>query len=92
MFDKESIKLIYSLPVNSFVLITDTSDNIYLARINNIITTNLQKNSIKNKDYFVKSNSKIIDEIYSSYDLSLNKKYKVKVFDNTLDRIKNNFK
>ena len=92
LFDKESIKLIYSLPVNSFVLITDTSDNIYLAKINNIITKNLKKNDIKNNDYFVKSNSKIIDEIYSSYDLSLNKKYKVKVFDNTLDRIKNNFK
>ena len=36
--------------------------------------------------------NKIIDEIYSSYDLSLNIKYRVKVFENTLDRIKNNFK
>ena len=40
----------------------------------------------------LESNNKILDEIYSSYDLSLNKKYKVKVFQKTLDRIKNNFK
>ena len=92
VFDKESINLVYSLPINSFVLITDVNNKIYLAKINNIFTKNLSKNDIKNKEYLVKSNSKIIDEIYSSYDLSLNKKYKVKVFENTLDRIKNNFK
>ena len=92
IFDKESINLLYSLPVNSFVLITDVNNKIYLAKINNIFTKNLSKNDIKNKEYLVKSNSKIIDEIYSSYDLSLNKKYKVKVFEKTLDRIKNNFK
>ena len=92
VFNKESINLVYSIPINSFVLITDVNNEIYLAKINNIITKNLSKNDINNKEYLVKSNSKIIDEIYSSYDLSLNKKYKVKVFENTLDRIKNNFK
>ena len=92
VFDKESINLVYSLPINSFVLITDVNNKIYLAKINNIITKNLSKNDINNKEYLVKSNSKIIDEIYSTYDLSLNKKYRVKVFENTLDRIKNNFK
>jgi len=92
IFDKDSINLVYSLPVNSFVLITDANNQIYLAKINNIITNNLSKDNIKNNQYMVESNNKIIDEIYSSYDLSLNKKYKVKVFQNTLDRIKNNFK
>ncbi len=91
VFDKESIKLIYSLPINSFLLITDSNNKIFLAKINNIFAENLSKNDINNKEYLVKSNSKIIDEIYSSYDLSLNKKYKVKVYENTLDRIKNNF-
>jgi len=92
IFDKDSINLVYSLPVNSFVLITDVNNKIYLAKINNIISNNLSKDDIKSKEYLVESNSKIIDGIYSSYDLSLNKKYKVKVFENTLDRIKNNFK
>ena len=44
------------------------------------------------RDYFVKSNSKIINDIYSSYDISLNTKYKVKIFQSTLDRVKNYFR
>jgi len=92
VFDKDSINLLYSLPVNSFVLITDVNNKIYLANINNITAKNLSKNDINNKEYLIKSNNKITDEIFSSYDLSLNKKYNIKVFQNTLDRIKNNFK
>jgi len=92
IFDKDSISLVYSLPVDSFVLITDENNNIYLAKINNIISKNLSKDDIKINEYLTKSKNIIIDEIYSSYDLSLNKKYNVKVFENTLDRIKNNFK
>jgi len=92
VFDKDSINLLYSLPVNSFVLITDVNNKIYLANVNNITAKNLSKNDINNKEYFIKSNNKITDEIFSSYDLSLNKKYNIKVFQNTLDRIKNNFK
>ena len=92
IFDKESVSLIYSLPEKSFVLITNTNNSIFLAKINNIFITNLLDNDVKYKDYYSQSKNKIIDEIYSSYDLALNKKYKVKVFQNTLDRIKNNFK
>ena len=91
-FDKESIKLIYSLPEKSFVLITDKNNSIFVAKINNIYIKNLLNNDTNYKEYLTKSNNQIIDQIYSSYDLSLNKKYKVKVFQNTLDRIKNNFK
>ena len=92
IFDKDSVNLIYSLPNKSFVLVTDINSKIYLAKINNIFTKNLSKDNINYKEYLSKSNNKIIDEIFGSYDLSLNKKYKVKVFQNTLDRIKNNFK
>ena len=92
IFDKDSINLIYSLPNKSFVLVTDENNKIYLAKINNISTENLSKDNVNYKEYLAKSNNNIIEEIFSSYDLSLNKKYKVKIFQNTLDRIKNNFK
>ncbi len=92
LFDNESVKLIYSLPEKSFVLITDTKNSIFVAKINNIFIKNLLNENVKYNEYLNESKSKIIDEIYSSYDLALNKKYKVKVFQNTLDRIKNNFK
>ena len=92
MFDKDSINLIYSLPLKSFVLITDSNNKIHLAKIKNIFVKNLSKNDVKINEYMEKSNTKIKDEIYSSYDLALSKKYKVKVFQATVDRIKNNFK
>ena len=92
IFDKDSVSLIYSLPENSFVLLTNDNNKIFLAKVNKIYTKNLPKNDIENSEYKEISNNKIVEEIYSSYDLALSKKYKVKVFQNTLDRIKNNFK
>ena len=92
VFDKDSVNLIYSLPIESFVLITDTNNKIHLAKIKNIYVKNLSKDDAKLKEYMEKSNNKIKDEIYSSYDLAISKKYKVKVFQATVDRIKNNFK
>ncbi len=92
IFDKDSVSLIYSLPENSFVLLTNDNNKIFLAKVNKIYTKNLPKNDIENSEYLEISNNKILEEIYSSYDLALSKKYKVKVFQNTLDRIKNNFK
>ncbi len=92
LFDKDSVNLIYSLPIKNFVLVTDENNKIYLAKINKIFTKNLSKDNINYDEYLAKSNNDIIDRIFSSYDLSLNKKYKVKIFQNTLDRIKNNFK
>jgi len=91
-FDKESINLLYSLPNNSFTLITDDNNKIYLAKIKKIYSEDLLKNNKKTKNYQIKSNNQIINDIYSSYDLSLNTKYKVKIFDTTLDRVKNYFK
>ena len=92
IFDKDSVSLIYSLPENSFVLLTNDNNKIFLAKVNKIYTKNLPKNDIESDEYLEISNNKIVEEIYSSYDLALSKKYKVKVFQNTLDRIKNNFK
>ena len=92
IFDKDSVSLIYSLPENSFVLLTNDNNKIFLAKVNKIYTKKLPKNDIENSEYLEISNNKIVEEIYSSYDLALSKKYKVKVFQNTLDRIKNNFK
>jgi len=92
VFDKDSVNLIYSLPIESFVLITDSINKIHLAKIKNIFVKNLSKDDAKISEYMEKSNTKIKDEIYSSYDLALSKKYKVKVFQATVDRIKNNFK
>ena len=84
--------MVYSLPKGSFILITGGENKIFLTKIKNIHFNNLDKNDKKLKDYLVKSNNKIINDIHGSYDLSLNSKYKVKIFQATLDRVKNYFR
>ena len=91
LFDSESIKLLYSLPKDSFVLVTDDKKNIHIAKIINISYKQIEKNDKEIELYKFQSLGNVKSNIFSSYDLSLNKKYKVKVFQNTLERIKNNF-
>ena len=91
-FDADSVKLIYSLTKESFSLITDKENKIYLAKIKNIYYDDLPKNDRITREYLKKSNTNVISDIYSSYNLSLNTKYKVKIFQTTLDRVKNYFK
>jgi len=91
LFDSESIKLLYSLPKDSFVLVTDDKENIHIAKIINISYKQIEKNDKEIELYKFQSLGNVKSNIFSSYDLSLNKKYKVKVFQNTLERIKNNF-
>ena len=91
-FDKDSVKLIYSLPGESYTLLTDKDNKIYLAKIKNISSNILSKDNEKTKDYLLKSNLIIINDIFSSYNLSLNDKYNVKTYEQTMDRVKNYFK
>ena len=90
-FSADSIKLIYSLPEKSFVLINDDENKIYLAFIKKIINENkITEEDLKN--YSFKSSSEIRDTLYSSYDIYLSEKYEIKVFQNTIERLKNNFR
>ena len=91
-FDEDSVKLIYSLPEKSFVLVTNEKNKIFLAKVEGIFSQKLDKNSNEVEKFTIKSNSAIINDIYSSYDLSLNDKYKVKFFETTMDRVKNYFR
>ena len=91
-FDESSVKLIYELPKKSFILVTDQENKIYLAKIKNVYFNELNKDKEKSTNYLNKSNANIINNIYGSYDLSLNSKYKVKIFHSTLDRVKNFFR
>ena len=90
-FSIDAIKLIYSLPEKSFVLINDALNNIYLAYIKEVNNDD-QITGADLKNYLLKSNSEIRDTLYSSYDIYLSKKYEIKVFQNTLERLKNNFR
>ncbi len=90
-FSIEAIKLIYSLPEKSFVLINDPFNNIYLAYIKEVnYNDKITENDLRN--YSLKSNIEIRDTLYSSYDFYLTEKYEIKVFQSTIERLKNNFR
>ncbi len=92
IFDSDSINLIYTLPNKSFTLVTGDTNKVYLTKIDNIFYTDIDKNAENINEYSTKSNNDIINDIYTSYDLSLNSKYKVKIFNQTIDRVKNYFR
>ena len=91
LFTSDSIKLIYSLSKNNFLLIGDKDKNIYLAKIEKILSNDLSdKNDLSN--YTIKANIQIKNDLYSSYDYLINDKYKITINQNTLERIKNYFR
>ena len=90
-FSSDAVKLIYSMPERSFILINDALNNIYLAYIKKI-NNDVKITPADLKNYLLKSNSEIRDTLYSSYDIYLSEKYEIKVFQNTIERLKNNFR
>ena len=82
----------YALPINSFTLISDQKQNIYMAKVATSNKENIIKSSNEYKKYNDKSNNEIKNNMFSSYDLLLNKKYKVKINQKTLERVKNYYR
>jgi peptidyl-prolyl cis-trans isomerase D len=91
-FNKDSVKILYSLPVKSYTLIGDNNDDIYLAQVIKLYQNNISKNSTDYLTFVNETNIKIRDNMYSSYDYFLNDKYKIKINQKTLERVKNYFR
>ena len=83
--------MLYSLPLNTFTLINDENNNIYLARIVNYENLNLQLDSKDFEKFYDKENTIIRNEILKSYDLYLNSKYNVQVNQTAINNVKNLF-
>ena len=90
-FEINAVEIMYSLPVNSFTLINDEENNIYLAKINKFQSKNADTNSDDFKKYINKQNSNNKNTLLRSYDLFLNKKYNVVLNQKTIERVKNFF-
>ena len=91
-FEINSVELLYSLPLNSFTLITDDKDNIFLAKIANVKKNDLDLKNDELKQFITKENSKNKTNILKSYDVLLNEKYNVVLNQKTIERVKNFFK
>ncbi len=91
-FDINAVEILYSLPVNSFTLINDEENNIYLAKINKYedVSINNDKDEIVRK-FKNEQNSNLKNSLLKSYDTYLNKKYKVVLNQKTIERVKTFF-
>ena len=89
-FDINAVKILYSLPINSFTLINDEKENIYLAKVKDY-QVELIDNNNEIKDYTNKQNSNLKNNMLKSYDLYLNSRYNVTLNQKTIERVKNFF-
>ena len=84
-----AVELLYSLPINSFTLINDDKNNIYLAKVKSFENEIVVKEKLEAYDN--KHNSNIKNTMLKSYDLFLNEKYNVILNQKTIERVKNYF-
>ena len=89
-FDINAVKILYSLPINSFTLINDEKENIYLAKVKDY-QVELIDNNDEIIDYTNKQNSNLKNNMLKSYDLYLNNRYNVTLNQKTIERVKNFF-
>jgi peptidyl-prolyl cis-trans isomerase D len=92
IFEANSVKMLYSLPLSSFALVNDKKNDIYLVKL-----IKSKKNSFSETDenylnFVSNENTNTRKSILQSYDQLLNSKYQVQLNQKTIDRVKNYFK
>ena len=92
IFEANSVKILYSLPINSFTLVGDKDNEIYLVKIINSKNNPYTKNDDNYLKFVQAQNTDNRKSILGSYDQLLNNKYKVQLNQKTIDRVKNYFK
>ena len=90
-FEINAVEILYSLPINSFTLINDEKNNIYLAKIKKIEKKNIDTKDDEFDKYINKHKSSSKKTLLKSYDLFLNDKYNVVLNQKTIERVKNFF-
>ena len=92
LFETNSIKMLYSLPQNSFSLVSNNNNQIFLVKIKDVIKNTINKQGEEYKGFVNSQNTNNRKSILQSYDTLLNNKYQVQLNQKTIDRIKNYFK
>ena len=91
-FENNSIEILYSLPINTFTMIADKENNIFVAKVISYEDISIDQNSNKFNTTSNEASAENRNSILKSYDFLLNNKYKVTVNEKTLDRVKNYFR
>ena len=91
-FEAKSVEILYALPINTFTLVADEEDNIFIAKPIKSYEQNISENSEIFNTISNEASAQNRNSILKSYDYILNNKYKVVVNEKTLDRVKNYFR
>ena len=91
-FEENSVKILYSLPINSFTLVSDKDNEIYLVKVINSKDKPYSENDDNYLKFVQNQNTENRKSILASYDQLLNNKYNVQLNQKTIDRVKNYFK
>ena len=91
IFDINSVKMLYSLPKNSFALV-NKEKKIFLVKVTGSNKNLFNKNDDKYIQFVNNQNTNKRKSILQSYDQLLNTKYQVQLNQKTIERIKNYFK
>ncbi len=92
LFEVNSVKMLFALPINSFALVNNSENKIFLVKI-----TSSNKNIFnkEDEDYKNFANNEFTNtrkSILAAYDQLLTSKYQVQLNQKTIDRVKNYFK
>ena len=91
-FNINSLKILYSLPKNSFALVGDEKNQIYLVKKIDSKINKIDKNNDKYLIFFDEQITSKKNEILSVFDKFLTNKYQVELNEKSIDIVKNYFK
>ena len=90
--EEELVKNIYQMPEKKMYVFSDKNLNKnLLVYVNEIKNVTIDKKSKDYKKYYEQTRSKLINDIYKTYDKYLSNKYKVNVNNNAVERVKKYF-
>ena len=92
LFEINSVKMLFALPINSFALVNNAENKIYLVKITGSIKNQINK---EDEDYQNFTNNEFTNtrkSILAAYDQLLTNKYQVQLNQKTIDKVKNYFK
>ena len=90
--EEELVKNIYQMPEKKMYVFSDKNLNKnLLVYVNEIKNVTIDKKSKDYKKYYEQTRSKLINDIYKTYDKYLSSEYKVNVNDNAVERVKKYF-
>ena len=92
IFNINSVKILYSLPIGSFTLINDDENNIYLSKNKRMTEESINYDSDEYLSFIRTQLTNDRKSLLKSYDTFLNDKYTVDINQQTLERVKNYFK